>query len=242
MGDTLAVIADKKILKQRIKECRLIKVKPLFLAKKEDDKTDQKKFIYSIILKTDVLGSQEAIFEALAKIPVAEAAVKVIKKGLGNITEVDVLDALSAKAVIIGFHVKLPPAVEKLAKEKNIEIKLYEIIYKLLEELESILTELSKPDIIRIELGRVKVLKIFRSTKNEQIVGGKVEAGKIINQTKIKILRDDQLVGFVDLVQLQSGRQDVNEVIVGQECGLKTAGKPIIQLGDMLEIYQEQKQ
>jgi len=239
VGDALAVITDKKMLKQKIKECRFIKVKPLIKIKKEEADEQQKNF-YPIILKTDVLGSQEAIMEALDKIPVNEARIKIIKKGLGTITEIDILDALSAKATIVGFHVKVTPSVEKLAKEKNVEIKLYDVIYKLLEESEDKLKELIKPDLVRVELGRVKALKIFRSTKDGQIVGGKVEAGKIINQTKIKVLRNDQLIGFVDLVQLQSGRQDTSEVIIGQECGLKTSGKPIIQTGDVLEIYQEQ--
>lgn len=242
VGDILTVIIDKRLIKQKMKERRLIKAKPIIKTKVTEEKKEEEKIIYPIILKTDVLGSQEAIVEAINKLSLPGVTIKIIKKGLGTITEVDILDAFSTKAVIIGFHVKITPAVEKLAKEKNVEIKLYGIIYKLLEDLETKLKELTKPEIVRIELGRVKVLKIFRSTKDEQIVGGKVEAGKVINQTKIKVLRKDQLIGFVDLVQLQAGRQNVKEVIIGQECGMKTAGKPIIQEGDILEIYQEQKQ
>jgi len=238
VGDVLKVISDKRLLKQKMRECRLIRVKPSLTSKKTEEEKEQT-LGYPIILKADVLGSQGAIIESLAKINKPGVTIKIIKKGLGAINEVDIEEAFAAKAAIIGFHVKILPTVEKLAKEKNVEIKLYEVIYKLLEDLEQKLIELTKPEIIREELGKIKILKIFRKTKNEQIVGGKVMVGKVINNTKVKIIRNDEIIGFNDLVQLQSGRQDVNEVIIGQECGLKIIGKNIIEEGDILEIYQE---
>lgn len=241
VGDVLKVILDRHVLKQKMRECRLSKVKPIRMIKKEEEEKE-KILTFPIILKTDVLGSQEAIIESLVKISKPGITIKIIKKGLGVINEVDIEEALAAKAVIIGFHVKVLPTVEKLAKEKNVEIKLYEVIYKLLEELEGRLGELIKPEIIREELGKIKIIKIFKKTKNEQIVGGKVLVGKVINNTKAKIIRNDEIVGFNNLIQLQSGRQDVSEVIIGQECGLRLTGKNIIEVGDLIEIYQEKNQ
>ncbi len=199
VGDVLKVISDKRLLKQKMRECRLIKVKPLPTSKKTEEEKEQE-VGYPIILKTDVLGSQGAIIESLAKISKPGITIKIIKKGLGAINEVDIEEAFAAKAVIIGFHVKVLPTVEKLAKEKNVEIKLYEVIYKLLEDLEEKLIKLTKPEIIREELGKIKILKIFRKTKNEQIVGGKVMVGKVINNTKVKIIRNDEIIGFNPLV------------------------------------------
>lgn len=238
VGDILKVITDKKLIKQKVKEGRSIKIKPAATDNKDGEK--KKKLSFPLILKADVLGSQEAIINSLNKINKPEINISLIKKGLGAINEVDVAEAFGAKALVIGFHVRVIPAVEKLAKEKNVEIKIYDVIYKLLEELNERLDGLIKPEMVRVELGKIKVLKIFRTIKDEQIIGGKVLVGKVINQTKIKIIRGDQILGFADLIQLQSNRQDVTEVIIGQECGLKLKGKIIVQPEDTLEIYQEQ--
>jgi len=240
VGDILKVITDKKIIKQKLKDKQYIMVKKTTGHKRKDEPEESRQIVLPIILKTDVLGSQEAIIEAFNKLNSAsEAEVKVIKKGLGIISEVDVLDAFAEKAILIGFHVKVKPAVEKLAKEKAVEIKTYEIIYKIIEDLEEKIKELTKPEMVRVELGKIQVLKIFKDQKEEKIIGGKVLAGKIINNTKVKIIRQDEVLGFGDLVQLQTNRQDASEVIIGQECGLKIKTKISIHEGDLLEIYEE---
>ncbi len=192
----------------------------------------------NIVLKTDVLGSGEAIEESLEKLNSKKAKIKIISRGLGNITEGDVAKAESAKAILLGFNVKLSPSIEELARTKNVETKLFHIIYDLIDYAQKELKELVEPEYKRVEIGKLKVLAIFRTENNAQIVGGKVIHGQAEANSKIEVLRNKEIISSGEMINLQSGKQDVKNVEIDKECGLKYQGKPIIEVGDILNFHK----
>jgi len=205
----------------------------------QDDEGKTKKV--NIIIKSDVLGSAEAIEEALTKLNNQEVKIKVIRKGLGNITEGDVDLALSSEAIILGFNVKQSPAVEMLARDKKVDLKNYRIIYELVDYVKDKMEKLMGIEIVQKELGRVKVIAIFKTENKSQVIGGKVEGGTIESKTKINVMRNDKKIANGKLAQLQAGKLDVNQVASEQECGILFEGDPIIEVGDVLKIYKEEE-
>ncbi len=195
----------------------------------------------NVIIKTDFLGSAEAIEESLMKLNNEKVKVKVISKGLGYITEGDVKRAEDAGAKILGFNVRMSPAIETLIREKQVTIKIFTIIYDLIKFVKDEMQLLVKPEINRIDLGRLKVLAIFRTENNSQIVGGKVLDGILKNNSLIAVKRGDDFIVSGKLTRLQSGKQDVDQVEQDQEAGLKYEGKPLIVEGDILYVYQEER-
>jgi len=206
-------------------------------ASQADDSTAKK---INLIIKSDVLGSAEAIEESLEKIGNQEIKVKIINKGLGNIGEGDVVRADAAKAQIVGFHVKAAPQAEELAREKGVSIKLYQIIYDLIDDIKQQMQDSLEPEIRRVELGKLHVKAIFRSEASEQIFGGKVTAGKIEKDSFIEIERGGLIIGQGKITELQSGKQSVTSVEAGEECGIKYQGDPVKE-NDILYFYKEEK-
>jgi len=135
----------------------------------------------------------------------------------------------------------MSPTVETLVREKQIIIKTFSIIYDLIKFVKDEMQLLVKPEINRIDLGRLKVLAIFRTENNAQIVGGKVLDGVIQNNALIEVHRDGNFMVDGKLTRLQSGKQDVNEVEKDIEAGLKYEGKPVIEVGDILVVYKEER-
>jgi translation initiation factor IF-2 len=226
------VTRDQKLKHYQLKSQAAAAYTPVVTKK---DKDEEKPTV-NLILKADVLGSLEALIASLDKMQHPDVNIKIIQKG----SESEVMLAEANKALILGFHVNATPAAANLAQEKNVEIKTYKIIYELLEENGKRIEELVKPEITRTPLGRLKVLALFRKEKDSQIVGGKVTKGKILPDAKINVIRDDEIIASGQITQLQVNKVDVNEAIVGQECGIKYEGKPIIQEGDFLEVYKEE--
>ncbi|MBU2007559.1 hypothetical protein KJ743_00355 [Patescibacteria group bacterium] len=194
-----------------------------------------------MLIKSDVLGSGEAIEGSLAKIDQEEVKINIINKGLGNITEGDITRAQDSKARILGFNVNITPQAQKLAREKNVEVKSYKIIYELINDLKAEVDSLIESKMVRVDLGRMKVLAIFRTEKSSQIVGGRVLDGKIEVNSLIEVMRDKQIMSAGRLTKLQIAKQDVSIVDVNQECGINFQGKPIIQVDDILQFYKMEK-
>ncbi len=236
VGDVLEVGAGKKIKIKKIKTGLKEQI-----IKKTNSEEDSKIKKINLIIKSDVLGSGEAIEESLAKIEIPEIKINIIKKGLGNITEGDITQAEASQAQTIGFNVKIPTAVEDLARDKNVTVKLYNIIYELINDIKKQIQELVEPEIERVDLGKVKVLAIFRTESNSQIIGGKVIKDTVEQNSFIEVIRDKQIIETGKLAKLQSGKQDVNIVEEGQECGIRYEGKPVIKEGDVLQFWKEEK-
>lgn len=212
---------------------------------KTDGEEDEKSKSLNIILKTDMIGSQGAIIESIKKLSSKEEfqtnniELKIVKSGLGSITDKDIIDAETTSAMVLGFHVKTDPNAELLAKEKNVEIKEYKIIYKLLEDLEENLKKLISLRIVREQVGELQTLAIFKTLNGKMVIGGKVIKGKVIKEGTAKVIRSGKLLGIGKVGSLQSGREDVSEVSQGSECGLEFIGNAIIKKDDVLEIYKE---
>ena len=191
-----------------------------------------------IILKTDMQGSLEAIKESLKKIPNDKVDIKIIHSGVGAITESDVMMAAAGGAVIIGFHIEANTNVAKLAEKLNVEILIYKIIYKLLDDVKNLLAGLLEAEIVEVELGKMEILQIFLTKKKEMIIGGKVIQGTIESKTRIKVFRDDKEIGKGEITSLQKGDKKAEEIKEGNECGIKFSGNCAIKEGDILAAYK----
>jgi translation initiation factor IF-2 len=238
VGDVLTMGGREKV---KLKKLKITSRPPAPVQEETTSEDDQEIKKINLIIKSDVLGSAEAIEESLEKINTTEVKVKIVHKGLGNITDGDIKRAEAANAQIIGFNVKTPPVIKDLAREKNIRITLYHIIYDLINDIKEQMQQILEPTIKKIELGKLKVIAIFKTDKGGQIVGGKVMEGKIETNSFIEVIRETEIISKGKLTRLQSGKQDVNSAEVGQQCGVQYEGKPIIQKGDTLLIYKEEK-
>lgn len=237
VGDILEVVSDNKEFKKKIRGLK---------GKKINDNIDHKQSggegkesVLNIILRADVLGSLEAIVQSLEQIKSEDAKIVVAKRGLGDITEADVLQAEAIDAIVIGFHVKPNQSATLMAKNRGVEVAEFKIIYELMDLLKDKLSKILKTEIIRTELGRLKVLAIFRTEKKGMIIGGKVIDGIIKNNVKAEISRDGVLLDQGNISQLRSGKIEVDKLEKDQECGVKYEGKPMVEEGDILNIYQE---
>jgi len=239
VGDILNVGVGEKVKIKKIKTSSLAKdVVPVINSEDgKDDKIPQVK----VIIKTDFLGSAEAIEESLLKLNNEKVKVKIISKGLGYITEGDIKRAEDSEAKILGFNVRMSPVIETLVREKQITVQIFSIIYDLIKYVKEEMQLLVKPEINRVDLGRLKVLAIFRTENNSQIVGGKVLDGVIKNNSLVEVKRGDNYLVSGRLTRLQSGKQDVEEVEKDQEAGLRYEGNPVIEKGDILQVYQEER-
>lgn len=240
VGSILAVPFDVKSLSRDAKQHRLRQEKDYSTHAKLSDDESNIKYI-NLIIKADVLGSVEAIIESLAKLETDKIKIKIIGKGLGIITETDVLKAEATGAKILGFHVKPAAVVIDLAREKEVFIKSYEVIYHLIEDIKKDIFNLKEKDIVRKLIGKLAVLKIFRKENKNMIIGGRVEEGVITLCETVIITRRGQVVSSGSVKRLESGKQPVEKVSSGQECGLSFEGNPLIEVGDVLEFYEEEK-
>jgi translation initiation factor IF-2 len=238
VGDILTVGEGEKVRLNKIKTGAQASI--TYVNTSDEGKEDNVPKV-KVIIKTDFLGSAEAIEESLMKLNGEKVKVKIINKGLGYITEGDVKRAEDSGAKILGFNVKMSPAVEVLIREKQVTIKMFSIIYDLIKYVKEEMQLLVKPEINRIDLGRLKVLAIFRTEPASQIVGGKVLDGEIKNNSFVEVKRGDDFIVLGKVTRLQSGKQDVDTVEKDLEAGLKYEGKPLIEEGDILSFYQEER-
>ncbi len=196
---------------------------------------------YSIILKADTQGSLEAITQVLQTISSKEIVLKIIQSGVGPITEKDIQTAQSGGATVYGFNVHPTQSAKQLAEKTEIITKSYNIIYELIEDVKEEMSSRLAPEIKRTDLGRLKVLAIFKNMKKSMIVGGKVMNGKIVKGAQIEILRDKQPINKGKLVQLQHNKEEVEEVKENFECGLTFEGTEKIEVGDILLSFKEEE-
>ncbi|PIR96199.1 MAG: translation initiation factor IF-2 [Candidatus Doudnabacteria bacterium CG10_big_fil_rev_8_21_14_0_10_42_18] len=193
----------------------------------------------NLILKTDVAGSLEAIKQSLEKLKNDEVKLNILNEGVGEVNESDVLMAEGAKANVIAFRTKINSKAIALAKQKKVVIDTYDVIYELIEDVTSAIIKLFTPEMEKTVVGKAKVLAIFRTEKEQMIVGGKVEEGQIKKQGKIGIYRDGQELGTAGITELQHNKVVSKDVPVGQEFGTKLKTKVKIQEGDLLECFEE---
>ena len=192
----------------------------------------------NVVLKTDVRGSEEAVKNALEKIDVSGIRVKVIRSDIGNITESDVVLANASSAIIIGFNVAPTSQTKDLAKEKNVEIRLYTIIYKVVEDMENAMKGLLDPEFEEKIIGTIEVRQIFTFSKVGKIAGCYVSDGEVKNNSNIRVIRDGIVLHDGKIAGLQRGKDNAKEVKKGFECGITLENYSDFKEGDILEAYE----
>ncbi len=249
VGDILEVPEDAALLgKLRLQPTRKSGVGELTLKHSHSIEEDgesaggESKVKFNVVVKADVLGSLEALMGMLEKIDNPYVGVEIVGKGLGNVTDADIMSADAAKAVIFGFNVKAPAQIMELARSKNVIVEEYQVIYRLFESVVAHLKKLLPDEKIYSELGSAEVLALFKKTDKGQIVGCRVKKGKLMSGATVRVLRNGQMIGEGKSDALQSGKSAVSDVLAGQECGLSFIGKTKIEVGDILELYKEELQ
>ena len=192
----------------------------------------------NVILKADVRGSEEAVKNALQKIQIGDVVVKVIRSGIGTITESDVVLANASNAIIIGFNVVPMNTTKEIAKEYNVDIRLYTIIYKLVEEMELAIQGMLDPEYEEKVIGTVEIRKIFKFSKIGNIAGCYVTDGLVKSNSNVRVIRDGIIIQDDKISSLQKGKDNVKEMKKGYECGITLETYNDIKEGDILEIYE----
>jgi translation initiation factor IF-2 len=199
----------------------------------------KEKQLVNMILRADVQGSLTSVADSLKLLESAEVAPRIISSGVGNISENDIRMAQSADAVVYGFNVQLPPAVKRLAQRDKVPVRLYKIIYELIDDAKITMEDLLAPEVVESEIGKLTIKGIFRTSKDEVICGGEVTQGKMIPKVLARVKRGDEQIAEVEVTHVQRQQQEVKEVFEGDMCGLqlKTKGKLLMQEGDKLELF-----
>ncbi len=192
----------------------------------------------NVVLKADVRGSEEAVKNALEKIEVAGAKVKVIRSGIGTITESDVVLANASNALVIGFNVVPSALTKEMAKEYSVDLRLYTIIYKVVEEMELAMKGLLDPEFEEKILGNAEIRKIFKFSKVGNIAGSYVLDGIVKGNAKARIIRDDIVIHDGKISSVQREKETVKEAKKGLECGVTLESYNDIKIGDVIECYE----
>ena len=193
----------------------------------------------NVIVKGDVDGSVEALSDSLIRLSTDEIQVNVIHKAVGQISESDVVLAAASSAIIIGFQVRPALPARRLAEKEGVEIRLYSIIYDAIEEVKSAMEGMLSPEIKEEITANVEVLQVFKITKVGTIAGCMVREGKIKRSNKVRVIRDGIVVHSGELESLKRFKDDVKEVVAGLDCGLNIVNYNDIQVGDIIEAYEE---
>ena len=191
----------------------------------------------NVVLKTDVKGSEEAIKQSLSKINVEGVTVDVIRSGIGTITESDIVLANASNAIIIGFNVRPSNKIMEIAKEYNADIRLHNVIYKIIEELEDAMLGMLDPEYEEKVTGTAEVRQLFKFSKVGTIAGSFVQDGIIKQNSKARVVRDGIVVYDGNIASLQRGKDRVNEVKKGIECGITIENFSDIKENDIIEAY-----
>ncbi|MGB4759282.1 MAG: translation initiation factor IF-2 [Candidatus Saccharimonadales bacterium] len=193
----------------------------------------------NIVIKADVQGSLTSVIDAIKTLDTDEVAVRIVSSGVGVITEGDVYLAHSSGAVIYGFNVDMPANIRRIAGRDKVSIRLYKVIYELIDDVKSELSGMLAPETVETEQGRLVVRGVFKTTKTDIICGGEVTKGRLIVPAFARVIRDNETLGEAELVRLQRGPQEAKEVLEGEMCGvsLKTTVKLDLQDGDRLEVF-----
>jgi translation initiation factor IF-2 len=248
-GDNFIVVSDDRVARQ-IAEKRDARERAALLAKSTGRRTLED-FMSSmekgeseellLILKGDVSGSVEALEDALAKIDVGgdEVRLRVIDRGVGAITETNVMLAAASNAVIIGFNVRPQGKATEVADREGVDIRYYSVIYQAIDEIEAALKGMLKPEYEEQQLGTAEIREVFRSSKVGNIAGCLVTSGLMRRNAKARLLRDGSVVADnLDISSLKREKDDATEVREGFECGLTLGGYNDIKIGDVIETFE----
>ena len=246
VGDILKVMPSAEEAKtQALNLQKLERVKRLM--SRSQIKADPTTRELKLILRADVAGSLGAITDALGKLDTEDVKLNIVDQKVAEISESDIALAENTKSIVIGFHTRMTPGVAKLAKQKNITVDMYDIIYELIEDVTQALLVMMPMVVVETILGKAKIKAVFLTEKDVMIVGGEVADGKIVDKKKFRVYRTDpagqgrdkQLVGEGKIEELQQSKIEVGEVGLGKEFGIKIKVKVPVKEGDVLEVFDE---
>lgn len=243
-GDTIYAVSDDKTAKaiadknteisreKRLSQTTKISLDNLFEKISEEDVKE-----LNIVVKADVKGSVEALNQSLLKLSTEEVKISVIHSGVGGINESDVTLASASNAIVIGFNVRPNINAIELAKTEDVEIRTYRVIYEIINDIEQAAKGMLDPDIVEEILGRCEIRQTFKLPNNQMVAGVYVLSGKILRNSKVKVLRDDVVIHEGDIASLKRFKDDAKELATGFEGGLVIDGFNDIKEGDLLESY-----
>ncbi|MEZ5920576.1 MAG: translation initiation factor IF-2 [Parvularculaceae bacterium] len=194
-----------------------------------------------LVIKGDVQGSIEAIVSSLEKLSTDEVRVKVLHTGVGAISESDVILAGASGAPVIGFNVRANAQARNEAERSKVEIRYYSIIYNLIDDIKGVLSGMLAPEIRETFLGNAEILEVFNISKTGKVAGCRVVEGLVRRGAKVRLIRDGTVIHEGELSQLKRFKDDVNEVPMGQECGMSFAKYDDLKQGDIIECFQVEK-
>jgi translation initiation factor IF-2 len=249
VGDQFYVVGDqgkaKSIIEKRRLKKREEKLAPVGKKISLEDLSEsiQKGKIktLNVIIKADVQGSIEAICSSLEKIKNPEVELKIIHKGVGNVSESNVMLAVASSAIIIGFGVGKESKANEIAKSKNIEIKLYSVIYELISDIKSTMEGLLEPQVKKSFLGRAEVRQVFKVSKIGMIAGCMVTKGRIVKGEEVQVIRGDEAIFTGKIDSLKRFKEDVKEAKEGFECGIGFHNFKDIKVADSIEVFRVEK-
>jgi len=246
-GDHLEVVHDERTAKQRAQqeaEKRRSEAAPLgqvsldtLYMQMQEGKVKE----LNVVLKSDVQGSSGAIKNALSKLGEENMKVRLIHEGIGNISETDVHLAGASGAIIIGFNVKADGAAQREAQKEGVDIRYYEVIYKLIDDIQAALVGMLEPTYREVIDGHAEVLQTFKAGKTTVIAGCRITDGKITRSSQARILRKNEKVFEGKIASLRRGKDDVREVATGYECGIVMEDFTAFEPGDIIEAFSQER-
>jgi len=245
-GDTFSLVKNEKearhvtakVHQEREKATAETNVTSADILKLMNQKHEAQEF--NVIVKADVQGSLTSVIDSLKLVDTGgDVTLRIIGSGVGNITENDVHLAADEKTVIYGFNIDLPPNVKRQATRDKVQVRIFKVIYELLDDARNSMEALLAPEVVETEVGALTIKGIFRTLKDEVICGGEVTSGKITSGLLTRVKRGDELLGEVEVEKVQRQQQEAKEVFEGEMCGLslKTHKKLQLEEGDKLEFF-----
>mgnify|MGYP005942764845 CR=1 FL=1 len=243
-GDKFNAVADERMARELVEErkqqkkdaanagSKKVSLDDLFSRIQQGEMKD-----FNIIVKADVQGSAEAVKSSLEKLSNDEVRVQVIHSGVGAINESDVMLAATSNAIIVGFNVRPDAAARDNAARSNVEIRMYRVIYDCINEIEAAMKGMLAPKFQEQIIGHVEIRQTFKVSKVGTVCGGYVTDGKIVRNSKVRVVRDNIVVFEGDLASLRRFKDDVKEVAAGYECGLQVDKYNDVKVGDVIEVY-----
>ncbi|MEY4590194.1 MAG: hypothetical protein RL497_2270 [Pseudomonadota bacterium] len=242
-GDEFAVVSDERKARE-VSEFRAVKEREERMARTQVSKLENmfaniaagEKKTLSVVVKTDVRGSLEAINAALMELGNSEVEVRIVGDGVGGITENDINLAMTTRAIVVGFNVRADGSARKVAEREGVDIRYYSIIYHLIDEVKAALSGMLDPERVETILGVAQVRDTFRSPKFGQVAGCMVLEGIIYRNKRIRVLRENVVIFEGELESLRRFKDDVSEVRHGTECGIGVKNYDV-KVGDQIEVY-----
>ncbi|MCX5889956.1 MAG: translation initiation factor IF-2, partial [Deltaproteobacteria bacterium] len=248
-GDEFMVLEDERKAKQiammrqqKLREATLARISRVTLEKLYQQVKDGAVKELKMVLKADVHGSIEALAKALSELGSKEIKVSLIHSGMGEITESDIMLASASDAIVVGFNVRANPKAQSLAEQEQVDVRYYDVIYNLLQDVHAALEGLLEPIVEEKVLGRAEVRQVFTITKTGTIAGCMVQDGKIERNALARVLRGSKTVSEGGKVNsLKRFKEDVKEVLAGYECGIGIDRFNDFKVGDIIEAYVQEK-